>query len=57
MDKFERLNWETNNYRNNTNIDPLRNSSNETRTSSTYFNYLNNQTFKTNNGQYSMYYF
>lgn len=50
MDRFERLNWETQNYRNNMPVDPTKNQA--PRVSRAYFDYLNNRTFKSNNGMY-----
>lgn len=50
MDKFERLNWETRNYRNKMPVDHTK--SQTSRVSSAYFDYLNNQTYKANNGKY-----
>lgn len=55
MDKFERLNQETRDY-NNTNVDRFNVSSPKYGTAEYWQNYFNNQTYKTNNGQYSQYY-
>ncbi len=54
MDKFERLNWETREYKNK-NVDRFNTS---TKGNYNYFDPYkqNNQTYKANNGQYSSYY-
>ena len=58
MDKFERLNQETRDWNNGItrNIDPTA-SGPKYGTSAYWFNYWNNQTYKTNNGQYSKHYY
>ena len=55
MDKFERLNRETREY-NNRNVDRYNPS---TKSNYNYFDpyKLNNQTYKSNNGSYSNYYY
>lgn len=61
MDKFERLNRETSEYNNRRrNMDPTGSNYGSTPkygTSEYWRNYWNNQTYKTNNGQYSKKYF
>ena len=52
MDRFERLNRETREHRN-TCVDRF----NTSTSAYTNFNYLNNRTFKANNGIYSTRYF
>lgn len=56
MDKFERLNRETQEH-NNKNVDRFNSSCNNYGTKEYWQNYFNNQTFKQNNGQYSKKYF
>lgn len=56
MDKFERLNRETREH-NNRNVNRYNPSSQKQNTSFSYFQYLNNQTYKQNNNQYSRKYF
>ena len=57
MDKFERLNRETRDY-NNRNVNRF-NDAVPTKCNAgfNYFDYLNNQTFKEKNGEYSNFYF
>ena len=54
-DKFDRLNRETREF-NNGNVNHL-NTPKKPVYSQQYQNYLNNQTYKQNNGQYSKHYF
>ena len=54
MDKFERLNRETNEF-NNRNVNHY-NPNNRYGTHEYWQNYWNNQTYKQNNGQYSKHY-
>ena len=56
MDKFERLNYETRQYNNNRPINRF-NSNDKYGTKEYWLNYWNNQTYKTNNGQYSNKYY
>ena len=56
MIDFDRLNRETREY-NNTNVDRYNPSTPKQNTSYSYLQYLNNQTYKQNNGIYSKKYF
>lgn len=55
-DKFERLNRETREF-NNRNVDRFNPSTPKYGTSEYWRNYFNNQTYKSNNGEYSRKYF
>lgn len=55
MVDFEKLNRQTNDY-NNKNVNRFNPAAPNT-TSKSYLNYMNNQTYKKNNGVYSKYYF
>lgn len=57
MIDFDRLNKETLDYKNNNSSRFNPAAPNTSKSSFSYFNYLNNQTFKENNGQYSKKYF
>ena len=59
MDKFERLNRDTQNYRNTFVTRPASSASGSIKygTAEYWRNYWNNKTYKTNNNQYSKNYF
>ena len=56
QDKFERLNRETQDF-NNRNVNRFNTSVNRYGSAAYWQNYWNNQTYKSNNGQYSKKYF
>lgn len=57
MDKFELLNRETRDYKNNQPVNRFSQSASTYGTKEYWLNYWNNQTYKKNNGEYSKHYY